>query len=381
VTGRHGAALPTPPAEPAVPGGGTGSVSLHGVRKSFGTHPVLAGVDLDVADGAVAAVLGPSGSGKTTMLRILAGFERPDGGSVVIGGTVVDDGRRHVPIERRRIGYVPQEGSLFPHLDVSGNVGFGLPRRARGARVAELLAMVGLEELGGRYPHQLSGGQQQRVALARALAPRPRLVLLDEPFASLDANLRAQVRSDVLAILRRAGTTAILVTHDQDEALSSADVVAVLRQGAIVQVDTPFELYNHPVDAEVASFVGEANLMPGVARGATVETALGRLALVHPAPDGRALTVLVRPEQVVVEPEDGVPAGARATVAAFEYHGHDTTIRLVPRLRPSGFPEVVLARLAGRHAVRESAGVRLEIAGAVEAWPAAADPLPGSDAT
>lgn len=354
--------------------GDAGWVSLRGVRKSFGAHPVLTGADLDVANGAIAAVLGPSGSGKTTMLRILAGFERPDAGSVVIGGTTVDDGRHHVPIERRRIGYVPQEGSLFPHLDVRGNVGFGLPRRARRARVAELLAMVGLEDLGHRYPHQLSGGQQQRVALARALAPDPRLVLLDEPFASLDANLRAQVRNDVLEILRRAGTTAILVTHDQDEALSSADVVAVLRGGAIAQVDSPFELYNHPVDAQIASFVGEANLLPGAARGDLVETGLGVLPLVRPAPKGATLTVLVRPEQVAVRLDDGRPGGIPATVESCEYHGHDTTIRLRPGGLAAGFPPLVIARLAGRHSVRESAGVRLEVTGAVEAWATGPEP-------
>ncbi len=351
-------------------GGRAGSVSLRGVRKAFGPHVVLAGVDLDVPEGAIAAVLGPSGSGKTTMLRVLAGFERPDAGAVVIGGTVVDDGRRHVPVEQRRIGYVPQEGSLFPHLDVRGNVGFGLARRGRRSRVDELLAMVGLADLGTRYPHQLSGGQQQRVALARALAPDPRLVLLDEPFASLDAHLRAQVRGDVLDIVRRAGTTAVLVTHDQDEALSSADVVAVLRDGVVAQVDDPYQLYNHPVDADVASFVGEANLLPGAARRGLAETALGALPLVRPAPEGAALTVLVRPEQLAVRPEDGGSGGVPATVERCEYHGHDTTVRLRVRHGQPGVPEALVARLAGRHPVRESAGVRLEVDGSVEAWPA-----------
>src|SRR5580698_1872305 len=207
-----------------------------GLHKAFGTHPVLTGLDLEVPEGSLTAILGPSGSGKTTLLRLLAGFDRADRGEIVIGGTVVDDDRTHVPPERRRIGYVPQEGSLFPHLTVAANVAFGLSRKGRRFGEAEsLLAAVGLEGLGKRYPHQLSGGQQQRVALARALAIEPAVVLMDEPFASLDAHLRASVRADVQRIFHEAGTTAILVTHDQDEALSVADLVAVLRDGRIAQ--------------------------------------------------------------------------------------------------------------------------------------------------
>ncbi len=349
---------------------------MRGLMKSFGAQPVLTGLDLDVAEGTITAVLGRSGSGKTTLLRVLAGFERPDSGSVSIDGRVVDDARHHEPVERRRIGYVSQEGSLFPHLDVRTNVGFGLPRHARGKRVDELLAMVGLESLGTRYPHQLSGGQQQRVALARALAPGPRIVLLDEPFASLDAGLRAQVRADVLAVLRRSATTTILVTHDQDEALSAADVAAVLRDGVIAQVDAPFQLYNHPVDAEVASFVGEANLLPGVARGSVVETGLGTLTLFTPTRSGRVpLTVLVRPEQLDVRPlhphgELGdVGDGLRARVLDYDYHGHDTTVRVRVETA-TGMPDTLVARIAGHRPVRPSDPVRLEVTGAVEAWPA-----------
>jgi iron(III) transport system ATP-binding protein len=350
-------------------GSSGGAVSVRGLQKSFGAHAVLTGVDLDVPDGSIAAVLGPSGSGKTTMLRVLAGFERPDAGSVTIGGAVVDDGRRHVPVERRRIGYVSQEGSLFPHLDVRANVGFGLPRRAGAARVDELLEMVGLVALARRFPHQLSGGQQQRVALARALAPRPRLVLLDEPFASLDANLRSQVRSEVVSVLRRSGTTAILVTHDQDEALSAADVVAVLRDGAIVQVDAPFTLYNHPVDAQVASFVGEANLIGGTARGLSVETAFGTLALFRTgAPDGASLTVLVRPEQLGIAAGGNGP-GPRGKVLSWDYHGHDTTVRVRVDEPGRGLPETLLARVTGNHPVSPSSDVHLVVIGPVEAWP------------
>ncbi len=261
------------------------SVSIAGVAKSFGGLSVLSGVDLEVPPGSFTAILGPSGSGKTTLLRIIAGFERPDAGEVRLGSEVVDDaGHRFVPCERRRIGYVPQEGALFPHLSVGRNVAFGLTRAdRRGTRVDELLELVGLAGLARRYPHQLSGGQQQRVALARALAPDPELVLLDEPFSSLDASLRASVRAEVHDVLRLAGATSILVTHDQDEALSMADQVAILRGGVIAQINTPSSLYRLPRDAELAQFLGEANLVEGTASGTMVQTALGELEMA-PAP-------------------------------------------------------------------------------------------------
>ena len=254
-------------------------LSISGVVKSFGGLSVLSGVDLEVPEGSFTAILGPSGSGKTTLLRIIAGFERPDEGQVRLGDEVVDDSaQRFVPCEKRRIGYVPQEGALFPHLSVGRNVAFGLPRedRRRG-RVMELLEMVGLADEARRYPHQLSGGQQQRVALARALAPDPYIVLLDEPFSSLDAALRASVRAEVHDVLRQSGTTSILVTHDQDEALSMADRVAILRGGVVAQVNAPSTLYRLPRDAELAQFLGEANLVEGTAHGARVATALGEL--------------------------------------------------------------------------------------------------------
>ncbi len=211
-------------------------LTVTGLDKAFGRHRVLSGLDLDVAEGSLTAILGPSGSGKTTLLRILAGFERADAGTVRIGAVLADGPGAFLAPERRRIGYVPQEGSLFPHLTVAANVGFGLSRRerrrrGRPGRTAELLDAVGLGGLAQRYPYQLSGGQQQRVALARALAIQPEIVLLDEPFASLDAHLRASVRADVQRLLKEAGTTTVLVTHDQDEALSTADRVAVLRDG------------------------------------------------------------------------------------------------------------------------------------------------------
>ncbi len=256
-------------------------LSISGVVKAFAGLSVLSGVDLEVPEGSFTAILGPSGSGKTTLLRIIAGFERPDAGVVRLGDDVVDDSaQRFVPCERRRIGYVPQEGALFPHLSVGRNVAFALPRgERRSRRVDELLELVGLAGLSRRYPHQLSGGQQQRVALARALASEPEIVLLDEPFSSLDASLRASVRADVHDVLRLSGATSILVTHDQDEALSMADEVAILRGGVIAQINTPSTLYRAPRDAELAQFLGEANLVDGTLDGDTVVTGLGQLAV------------------------------------------------------------------------------------------------------
>ncbi|MFN2497394.1 MAG: ABC transporter ATP-binding protein, partial [Pseudonocardiaceae bacterium] len=251
-------------------------LAVRGVVKSFGATTVLRGVDLSVPKGALAAVLGPSGCGKTTLLRVVAGFDRADAGEVVIGGRLVSGPGVAVPPERRRVGMVPQEGALFPHLSVAGNVGFGLPRRQRTSRVAEMLDLVGLGGYGARMPHELSGGQQQRVALARALAPGPALVLLDEPFSALDTGLRAALREDVRRALHATGATAVLVTHDQQEALSTADLVAVLQAGTIVQAGPPAELYQAPRDLDVATFLGEAVLLDAVLRGADVaDCALG----------------------------------------------------------------------------------------------------------
>jgi iron(III) transport system ATP-binding protein len=209
------------------------AIELHGVSKSFGATPVLIDVELNVPDASITAVLGVSGSGKTTLLRLIAGFEALDAGTIAIGGRVLDDGHRSINPQYRGIGYVPQDGALFPHLTVLGNVGFGLPRSER-STANDLLELVGLAGLQRRYPHQLSGGQQQRVALARALAIRPRVMLLDEPFSSLDAPLRAGLRRDVAKILADTNTTAVLVTHDQQEARALADRIAVLEDGRIL---------------------------------------------------------------------------------------------------------------------------------------------------
>jgi len=381
-------------------------LAVTGLYKAFGAHPVLAGLDLEVPAGSLTAILGPSGSGKTTLLRLLAGFERADAGLVTIGDTVVDGPGVHLAPERRRIGYVPQEGSLFPHLTVAANVGFGLPsRERRGRRTAELLEAVGLDGLGQRYPHQLSGGQQQRVALARALAIRPAVVLLDEPFASLDAHLRASVRADVQQVFRTAGTTAVLVTHDQDEALSTADRVAVLRDGKIAQCAAPQDLYARPVDADLARFIGDANLLEGKLDAGVVETLLGRLPVASngsaPAAPG-LVTVLIRPEQVeLVEPVGRIgpvgpvgqvgqiglqvadaagPACLAGRVVSYGYHGHDAVVHVQPSAGAGADAagQTIIVRTVGGHDLPPGSPVTLRAHGPVLAWPA---PAPRPDAS
>ncbi|HVE99596.1 MAG TPA: ABC transporter ATP-binding protein [Mycobacteriales bacterium] len=296
-----------------------------GARRRTAATQVLHGVDLDVAPGSLLAVLGPSGCGKTTLLRVIAGFERADGGVVEIAGRVVSGPGTHLPPEQRRVGVVPQEQALFPHLSVAGNVGYGLPTAERrgGSRVAQMLELAGLAELGDRMPHELSGGQQQRVALARALAPGPSVVLLDEPFGGLDAALRMTIRGHVRAMLHASGATAILVTHDQEEALSIADRVAVMRDGAVIQEGAPVDVYSRPVDLGVATFVGDANLLAGTVRDRSVTTALGSLTARAGSPQG-AVTVVVRPEQVRVR----AAADGAAEVIGRLYFGHDAILTL-----------------------------------------------------
>ena len=304
-------------------------LTVRGLEKSFGAVPVLRGVDLDVAQGTLAAVLGPSGCGKTTLLRVVAGFERPDAGTVELDSTLVASPSVSIAPERRRVGIVPQEGALFPHLSVSANVGYGLGRRDRrsGGRIDDVLALVGLADFGDRMPHELSGGQQQRVALARALAPEPALILLDEPFSALDTGLRAAVRDDVREALRTAGQTAVLVTHDQQEALSMADSVAVMRDGVVVQSASPSDLYAAPVDAGVATFVGEAMVVEANLRDGRATSRLGDLVVRGGTGDLREGPgrVVVRPEQVMLGPaSEGLPARICSTV----FYGHDALIRL-----------------------------------------------------
>ena len=269
------------------------------------------------------------------------------------------------------MGYVAQEGSLFPHLTVEANVGFGLRRRKRGRRVAQLLEMVGLGGLGPRYPHQLSGGQQQRVALARALAVDPEVVLLDEPFSSLDAGLRSSVRNDVRDVLRNAGATTLLVTHDQDEALSLADLVAVIRSGKIAQVGSPETLYGDPADPELAQFFGDINLVTGTVVGGSADTSLGSLPLaLHPdrhLREGQPVQVMIRPEQIEVSGEPGTEQ-LTGCVESVEYYGHDAVLRVRQAGRAGPGGPVLVVRVVGGDLWRPSQRVSLRVRGAVTAW-------------
>jgi iron(III) transport system ATP-binding protein len=338
------------------------------LHKAFGSHEVLRGIDLVVPAGSMTAVLGASGSGKTTLLRLIAGFDRADSGRITLGDTPVDGPASFVAPERRKVGYVPQDGALFPHLTVAANIGFGLSRHARhGSRVPDLCRMVGLAGLDARYPHELSGGQQQRVALARALAVDPPVVLMDEPFSSLDPAMRLAVRADVRAILREAGVTVVMVTHDQDEALSLADYVAVLRDGRIAQFGRPQELYEHPVDAAMARFLGEANLVTGVVAGKTAQTALGIVHLragLDPQANGAPVVVLIRPEQIVASSNGG--PGVPGTVIECEYHGHDTVLTVRPDA--AGEATSLRARTDGIDPLAPGTAVTLSVRGDVLAW-------------
>jgi iron(III) transport system ATP-binding protein len=349
------------------------AIACTGIRKSYGNSdsPVLKGLDLQVPDGAVVTVLGESGSGKTTLLRMIAGFDRPDAGTIIIDDQAVDSDGRYVPPERRQIGYVAQEGNLFPHLTIAKNIAFGLPRRERGTRrVEELLDLVGLSGLGKRYPHQLSGGQQQRVALARALAPRPKVVLLDEPFSSLDAGLRASLRVDVMRILRQERATTVFVTHDQQEALSVADLAGIIKDGQIRQFAAPETLYTRPADPGIAQFLGEANIVPGTASAGAVDTAFGQLTLVDgSSPPAGPAVVLIRPEQISLEPHDGKPCGPGQTAGQVihrEYYGHDCVVLV----GTSDDEHPLRVRCPGRSPVQAGDMVLISAEGKVIAWQA-----------
>ena len=342
------------------------AIELRSAVKRFGSTEVLVEADLDVEDGSLTAILGPSGSGKTTILRLVAGFERLDAGTLRIGGRVVDDGERFVHPQQRGVGYVPQEGALFPHLTVQRNIAFGLERAERG-RVDELLDLVGLAGLGRRYPHQLSGGQQQRVALARALAIEPRVVLLDEPFSSLDAAMRGDLRQDVADILARTGTTTVLVTHDQDEAMAMADRIAVLRHGHVVATESPRQLYAEPPDLEAATFVGEANVLDARIEEGALVGPLGPVEVLGPVPPaGTPVRMVLRPEQLVLH-DAAVPGAATGTVADVQYHGHDALVD-VEVDGDAGCR--VTARVPGDQQLEPGSTVWFEVRGAARAWPA-----------
>ncbi|HTA13434.1 MAG TPA: ABC transporter ATP-binding protein [Solirubrobacteraceae bacterium] len=341
-------------------------IELRGVAKRFGVTPVLTDVDLTVPAASLTAVLGASGSGKTTLLRLIAGFEQLDAGTIAIDGQILDDGRRSVRPQHRGVGYVPQDGALFPHLTVIGNVGFGLPKRERPGATA-LLELVGLTGLERRYPHELSGGQQQRVALARALAIRPSIVLLDEPFSSLDASLRGELGRDVARILTEAQTTSVLVTHDQDEALALSDQIAVLEAGRIVARAEPRALYRDPPDLTAATSIGEANVLSAQIQADRAHCALGAVPFRTrgaPALDGPC-RLLLRPEQLTLHLHADNGA-APATVIAHHYHGHDG-VALFKLDHHKG--ETLLARVPGEVAFTPGQRVWVQVNGQGLLWP------------
>ncbi len=313
-------------------------VSVRGLCKTYGEETAVDRVDLEVTAGELVALLGPSGCGKTTTLRLIAGFDRPDGGEILLDGNPVASASVFVAPERRRVGVVFQDYALFPHLSVAENIGFGVrDKAARAERVGAMLDLVGLASKARRKPHELSGGEQQRVAIARVLAPDPAIVLLDEPFSNLDAALRGRVREEVRDILSAAGATSIFVTHDQEEALSVADRVAVMNSGRILQCDDPSTLYEHPADRFVATFVGDADLLPGTSVGAMVDTPLGLVAAVSGGPTG-SVDVVLRPEHIRLR----LDGSGGATVMRIVFLGHDQVVevrldsgeRVRARLRP-----------------------------------------------
>lgn len=341
------------------------ALEIRDVTAGYAGRPVLDAVSLTVADG-VTAVLGASGCGKTTLLRVVAGFVTPTAGAVSVAGRPVAGSGRAVPPRARGVGYVPQEGALFPHLTVAGNIAFGLARSERRsaagrARVAELLDLVELPHaLADRHPHELSGGQQQRVALARALAPRPSLVLLDEPFSSLDAGLREETGRAVTRAVRASAAAALLVTHDQGEALSLADQVAVMADGRFLQVAAPATVYLEPAHAAVAAFLGHATLLPGTATAGAVSCALGQVMPRTAAPDG-PVEVAVRAEQVVVAPDGPL----EVEILEVSYGGHEATARA--RLASGA---VIALRTPAATVPASGSRVRVRVEGSVSVFPA-----------
>jgi iron(III) transport system ATP-binding protein len=360
------AARPTRPAAGALradgqaSGGASALLALHEVHCRIGAQPIVRGVSIELAAGTLGCLLGPSGCGKTTLLRAIAGFQPIDAGRIELRGKTVSQAGATTTPESRRIGFVFQDLALFPHLDVAANVGFGLhglDRAARVPRVHETLALLGLEELAARRPDELSGGQQQRVALARSLAPRPDLLLLDEPFSSLDAHLRASLRHELRRVLGQLGIAALLVTHDQDEAFAFAQRIGVMQAGRLEQWDAPFEVYHRPNNPFVARFVGEGRFLRARARrDGGIDCALGALgtATTTGFAPGTSLQVLVRPDDVQPDGRDGIPA----VVVATEFRGAENFFSL--RLE-NGEEIAALFPSHHRHAPGEHLRIRLDL--------------------
>ena len=335
-------------------------LNVSGVSVHYGVDHVVRDLSLHVNKSDFGCLLGPSGCGKTTTLRAIAGFEPVTAGHVYIDGVTVSSRGHTVAPERRRVGMVFQDNTLFPHLSVEGNVAFGLrgmERAGRRARVAEMLDVVGLQGLAKRYPHELSGGQQQRVALARALAPRPAVVLLDEPFSSLDADLRERLAREVRQILKEQAITALLVTHDQNEAFTLADNVGVMREGKLLQWDTPYNLYHEPRERFVANFIGQGVFLRGTLTDPeTVDTELGPLRgdRAYNLGEGCAVDVLLRPDDIVPDPASRV----RATVRARAFKGANILYTLA---LPSGSSVLSLFPSHFNHDAGEQVGIRVAV--------------------
>ncbi|MFE6967618.1 ABC transporter ATP-binding protein [Agromyces sp. NPDC057679] len=337
------------------------TLRLDRISKSFGGTEVLRDVSLEVPDATRLALVGSSGSGKSTLLRLIAGFERPDTGTISLDGRELAGPAAAMPAHRRGIGYVAQDGALFPHLSVARNIAFALPRGpGRAARVRVLMELASLDPaLAERMPHELSGGQQQRVALARALALRPSVILLDEPFSALDTGLRAQTRRAVIDVLERSGVTAVLVTHDQDEALSFGQQVGVLAGGRLVQAGDPAAVFDAPIDAGVAEFLGDVVMVPARSAGADLaDCAFGCLVVRHDRSGGaERVCAMLRPEQLRLDPG---AADGNATVVGVRRTGASAELRL--RLGAAEFPVEVTHRVPLHEAGRFEPGCPVQVA-------------------
>ncbi|MGE1172997.1 ABC transporter ATP-binding protein [Pseudomonas sp. BW7P1] len=347
------------------------ALDIINLSKSFGAQTALDTINLSVPTGSRTVIVGPSGSGKTTLLRMIAGFEFPDAGSLMLNGQTLVDSNHAVPAYQRQIGYVPQDGALFPHMSVADNIGFGLAvtGSARTERIQSLMDSVALNaNMAGRWPHELSGGQQQRVALARALAQQPRLMLLDEPFSALDTGLRADMRKMVARLLESAGVTTILVTHDQSEALSFADQLAVMREGRLVQSGHPMDLYRYPDDEQTARFLGEAVVMPARIEAGWAHCDLGRVAVNTNGFAGPA-HIMLRPEQLLLSDHPENPQGCNAVVTERDFGGNTCTLT-VELLAGAGESSgrSLLVRSSGMHAPPAGSAVQLSILGAAHVF-------------